>query len=518
MEINLENLRWRENSPLIWQRDLDEVEHFWAHVARLHDSGGRQPFEITGHLSLDFETYAATSEDATRQVDSALKNAWTVVRHHHPTIASKIEYDHDTERFYKTYCSIRDARERQSWLESTLLQASGFESGVDFANSDPISPDIPTLFVINRSIMCDGEGVYKAGRDIVLRASHSTIDGAGTLLLLGNILRHVSKAFEQGSKYQLPPLNGSEVANLSPPYRIAANISPLASPDLQQRIDRMYSEHIHFGPNAGSGHLPPLGIPFKNEQVQVPSKHQRVEITIPKLVTSKILEACKTIGYTVTHLFHAAIPIAMRDLQKKSSEEKRFHYVFDLLCNERPFCSNPFNTADHAVAAYHSGSSKGSRVEIVLPAISATSPSLEERKAEYSHVVFKIRDLYVFVKEDKDQGQLAPYIWTGLIKGLPKVPRLPPPGPPPRESPTVTISSLGKVDAIIPGKIGRVRASKPWVTGEEMSNQYGLFLITHEGELSLAAAYNAAWHDKDDALDFLYRCRNIVLEVLDISE
>ncbi|KAI9167934.1 beta-glucosidase [Paramyrothecium foliicola] len=518
MEPSNDRFRWRETSPGAWERDLDEVERFWNQAARLHDSNGRRPFEITGHLSLVFEVHANSPEEASQQVHSALQKTWIALRYDHPTLASKIDYIHETERFYKTYRAMKDITERQAWLDSTLVTVPEARSGIEFANSDPAAPDYATLFIIDRGTKTHKAGTFEVGRDLVLRASHSTIDGAGTLLLMGNLLRIANTTLEEGSSYQLPATDGSETANLSPAYRIAANIPPIPSPEIQKRIDQMYARNIHFGGSSGYNHLPALGVPFRNKHIRAPGKHQRVDIVIPRATTSKILASSKSLGATVTHVFHAAIPIAMGDLQELQPDKRRFRFTLDLLYNERSFCSEPYNTAAHAVAAYHSGSSQATHLEIILPASDAQPPAEEQKRERFSRVLEQIRDFYTSVRNDKDQGQLAPYIWSGFLKNLPKVPRSPPPGPAPSDSPTVTISSLGKVDSIIPTQVGQIRVKNPWVTGEEMSNQFGLFLITHDGELNLAAAYNEAWHDESDALAFLHRCKALVLEFLDVVE
>lgn len=477
-------MTWKETSPNVWQRDLDEVELFWAKVAKLYDYNGRRPFEITGHVSLQVQTSTPSLEDANKQVNAALEAAWINLRRDHPTLASYSKYDFTQKKFVKTYRCISGKDEREQWLRATLVHVTDNDSGEAFANGDPAVRELPTMFVIHRDASLV-EGAYLVRRDLAFRAAHDTIDGAGTLLLLGNLVRHASRALEDNSSVQLPALDGSETSNLSPPYRIAAAIPPTPSQAIQKRIDQMVSEHVHFGPNAGPGRRPQLSLPFNNHQVQAPGKNQRVEIILDKPTVSKLLAACKAAGVTITHIFHAAIPLVMRDLQVKGQEEERYNSVLDLLYNLRSFCAEPYNTPAHAVTAYHSGSSKGCRIEVAVAAADAPEADDQSWRNEFARVLSEIVSLYKFVRNDTDQGQIAPYIWAGLLANMPEVPETPPHGPPPSPSPSASISSLGKVDDVVPPQVGRISVSHPWVMGEEMGNSYGLFMVTHGGELSL---------------------------------
>ncbi|KAL0938609.1 uncharacterized protein CTRU02_205219 [Colletotrichum truncatum] len=217
MDQTHQSFTWAELAPGVWQRDIDEIETFWAQAARAYDNQGRQPFVIVGHLSLKIDTSAALLRS---HISSALRKAWRRIRHDHPSIASQVEYDFHTERFTRTYQTARDELEKESWLNATFIEMEDGQSGVEYANSDLPAPDMPTMVILTPH---SDDGVFEY-RDIIFRAPHDTIDGIGTLLLLNNFLRHASDALEQGNDYVLPSLNGTEVQNLSPPYRVAAAV------------------------------------------------------------------------------------------------------------------------------------------------------------------------------------------------------------------------------------------------------------------------------------------------------
>ena len=162
------SLDWTEVSPGIWQRDIDEVETFWAKAAKVYDTQGRRPFAITGHVSLKIDIPTAASQT---DINATLRKSWCAIRREHPSIASWTDYDFNAERFTRSYHTAETESEREAWLDDTFVEISDGRSGVDFANSDPPAPDVPTIFVIT-PYSPDDTFEY---RDIVLRAPHETL-------------------------------------------------------------------------------------------------------------------------------------------------------------------------------------------------------------------------------------------------------------------------------------------------------------------------------------------------------
>lgn len=490
---------WTELTPGRWERDIDEIETFWAQAAKAHDTQGRKPFAITGHVSLRLDAAAATSRP---DINTALRKAWFAIRQDHPSIASRADYDFNAERFTRSYQTVRNNSEREVWLDATFHEVSSAQSGLEFANSDPLAPDFPTIFVVTPS----AENAFEY-RDIIFRAPHDTIDGVGTLLLLGNFLKHASDALDQGSDYILPELNGTEAKNLSPPYRTAAAVPRTLGADQEEKVEKLASEHIFFSRSNEPKKY--LSLPFR-QGAQVPGRHQIVQITLDQTKSSRIRDACRAINATVTQAFNAAVPMVLRDLAHSSTHNARLFYRCDLLRNLRPFCITPFNTSKHPVTAYHAGSSFGLEIEVPVPS------NRQSSRADFHRVLHEMRTFYRRVADDPDHWYLAPYIWTGWLQGLPRLRKDPVPGPPPSPTPGVTLSSLGRIDDIIPPTIGCLRVSKPWITGEEMGNGCGLFLTSYQGEMTLTAAYNDAWQDKEDIQGLLQACIDIVCASLNI--
>ncbi|CCF37048.1 hypothetical protein CH063_08472 [Colletotrichum higginsianum] len=501
-------LTWRETTSGVWQRTADEVEQFYSALATLYEGSGLMFFAITGHVSLRFDTGNAGDTSETEElVDKALKAAWLALRYDHPTIASQVTQDLTTGKWTKTYRRVSDPTYQQNWLEETLVyvsSASSRQTGQVWANNQPPAPKLPTLFVLSPS--SSKEGFIR--RDLVFRSPHDVIDGVGTLILLNNLISHASKAFSKGDDFKPPDLDGSEAANLSPPYRVAANVPPTLTDEQEKRLADMAAQKSAA---MGSPHVEILDMPYRRG-ANLPARHQRVAHTLTKEQTARLTVACKTAGTTVTHAFHAAIALVLRDIQEQGSEARPVRYVNYILRNERASCQAPYNSYQHPAALYHS--LPGQSLVVDMDPLRSSDDQI--RAEEFLRVVKLMRDFYHGVRNDKEHYALAPTIWAASVPDLPTSPR-PLTVPPPKAHPSVSISSMGRVDSIIAPKTGAIEAYDPWVTGEELGNGLGLFLGTFRDELCLSAAYNDAWHTEANVLNFLKRCEDVVLHGFGLS-
>uniref|UniRef100_L2G0T3 Uncharacterized protein n=1 Tax=Colletotrichum fructicola (strain Nara gc5) TaxID=1213859 RepID=L2G0T3_COLFN len=454
-------LVWRQTSTGLWQRSVDEIEKHYAILPVLYESSGLMFFAITGHVSLT------------------------------------VTQDPTTENWTKTYRQFQDEADKEAWLKTTLVPVSSQQTGITWANSNPPAPKVPTLFVL--SPPSNNDGLVR--RDLVLRSPHDIIDGIGTLTLLNNLITHAAKAYSEGDAYKLPPFDGSEAANLSPPF--AANVPPSLTDAQQKRLADMSAQKTAAMETPG---VEILDMPYRCGAA-VPHRHQRVFRTLTETQTSALLKACKAASATPTHAFHAAIALVLRDIQPRGPVSKRVRYVNYILRNERSSCQAPYSSAEHPAALYHSVPGQSLVVDMDLPADGQdNAKSVQE---EFLPIVQQMKDFYHGVRNDKEHYALATDIWAAITPELPAGPR-PIPVPPPKAHPSVSISSMGRVDGIIAPKNGAFEAHDPWVTGEELGNGLGLFLGTFRGELCLSAAYNDAWHTEADILDFLKRCEDVV--------
>ncbi|KAJ2904883.1 hypothetical protein MKZ38_006924 [Zalerion maritima] len=529
MSASYEHFSWNQTGPGVWGRATDEAEVFYSSLAKLYEGSGRMFFAITGHLSIEFDCSSVpTCNQPEALVDTALRNAWLTLRHHHPTIASQVVRDPSTGNFNKVYRTLRDADEQEAWLVATCVKVWTDKSGVEWANSDPPSPHVPTLFIVDPPSPARSAGgrAKIVRRDLVFRSPHDIIDGIGTLLFFRNLVKHASEAFAVGTSFQLPSFKGTEVKNLSPPYRVAAAVSSAATEAREKRLVEM-AEQGSQGKNGEGSDVKVLTVPFKHGAT-LPGMHQRVAVTISKDQSSKLLAACAAKGATVTHAFHAAIPVVLRDICQETEpngEAKHGRYVNYILRNERASCVEPYGTDQHPVAVYHSVSGGSLTVDLDLHKApengqdgGEAAVSIVEEEREFRGVLNQMKEFYHGIRNDPEHAHLAPHIWASAAPELPPISTTElPPVPPPKTAPSVSISSMGRVDSVIPPEAGALSVHDPWVTGEELTNGLGLFLGTYRGRVCLSGAYNDAWHDGEEVVGFLRRCERAVFRGLGIE-
>ncbi|OAL49919.1 hypothetical protein IQ07DRAFT_587605 [Pyrenochaeta sp. DS3sAY3a] len=507
------NLTWQQTSLGRWDREVDEAERFYTLLAKSCEGSGRMFFAITGFVSVSVQTADSITEEVAKRLEEALRSAWLRLRYDYPTIASQVKYDEHEKVWKKLYTPFyEDDVEVQTkeWLGKTFVPINPGVSGLDWCNSDPPAPKVPTLFVITPTDTKSLEDNVLR-RDLVIRSPHDTMDGIGTLQLLNNLLAHAAQAYENPGAWKPPP-PGSEFRNLSPPIRVAASIPPILSLKLQQDLQDLIA-----GNAALRQEVDVLSVPFKSGPT-VPGKHQRIALEIPASDTARLLSASKSLGATITHIYHAAIAIAVRDFQKAGPRARTGRYITYSLINERPKCNGDYSTSKHAAAVYHSVSGNHLAIDLTIPSDTDEAMNEEQAREEFRAVVQQMKSYYHSIRDSPDNLALSPSFWSMGTPHVPDPTSTNIPIPPPNNTPSVSISSMGVVDKIIRPQHGALKADNPWVTGEELGTGLGLFLGTWKGNLNLSAAYNDAWHDKETVEEFVKHCQDVVWKGLALNE
>jgi len=359
---------WMEVEPGRWERDIDEIENFYLALDQQYAATGRHMFAIMGHISITVDVPSNRRlDDCELKLEHALRDAWARLRFDHPSIASRVEYDGKQPRkIYETIPLHRDGdRALEAWLHQTFCPIHTEQTGLEWCNSDPPAPKLPTMFVIKTSEAPEEGGERNAlRRHLVIRAPHNIIDGIGTLMLFDNFLMHASEVYSSSTPHIIPW--GEEHKDLSPSFRVAADLPDAITPQQFDRLERIVSSNADLRRG-----IPILSIPFNNNQA-VPGKHQRLSITISASQTASILAMCRARSLSVTHAYHTAIAMAVRDAQPSQPTSSLKRYINYCLVNERAHCKPPYNTAAHAAAVYHSTS--GSHLALDLQTRGPTPP------------------------------------------------------------------------------------------------------------------------------------------------
>ncbi|KAL4925633.1 uncharacterized protein BDV17DRAFT_179454 [Aspergillus undulatus] len=498
--MDTDDYSWTEVSPSRWERDIDEVEQFYTSLAKTYEGTGRCCFAITGYISFSVQGTENVAEDA-------LRKAWLRLRYENPTVASRVEYSEQNQRCRKVYEMISSPELQNEWLDKTFRVVRTRASGLQWCNSDPPVPELPTLFMIKRP--SPQRGLVIA--DLVLRARPDVVDGVGTLMLFNNLFTLAANALQQSDAYPLPVF-GNECTRLSPPFRVAAGVPPTLTKKQQISLEKAVSWNAALKKGVEIA-----GFPGRKSATQ-PGKHQRVAITLSTESTCRLLKACKALGLSATHAYHTAIGIVLRDIQERGPRPRTVRYVNYSLLNERSQCEEPYNTPAHAASVYHSVSGECLAVDLTIPAASIGAPhklldySVPRRK-EYMKVANAVRRFDLQNRNDKQRTAMVPSYW-GMITPSYPADNETPPVPVPYNKPSVSLSDLGAVDSIISPTHGAFNLDNPWVTREHLVTGLALYMGTWDGRLTLSATYNDAWHSRNEALAFLDRCNVVAIQAL----
>jgi hypothetical protein len=316
-------------------------------------------------------------------------------------------------------------------------------------------------------------------------------------------------ALDDATVFHIPSF-GDEWINLSPPFRVAACLPASLMLEQETRLKQILEKNASLRQG-----IQIATIPVQSKQL-VPGRHQRVSLTLDSQQTQKLLTACKRIGASVTHVYHAAIALVLRDAQERYSEEREVRYISYSLINERANCKAPYDTSQHAVSVYHSASGPSLAIDLTVPAAAAlTSRTIDDTASEFAQVVELVKDYYLGIRNDPEHIAFIPSYWKLSTPPYPDSSDVPP-IPSPNKVPSVSISSLGMIDNIISPTHGLFELDEPWVTGEELGTGFGLFLGTFRGRTCLSAAYNDAWHSETETMEFLSKCNSLVFEAFGV--
>ncbi|KAJ5351253.1 hypothetical protein N7452_000227 [Penicillium brevicompactum] len=500
-----DNFAWKQTQPGRWEREIDEVEQFYATLSRIFQGTGRTFFAITAHVSLSIAHNFKQGSRTELHVIDALRSAWLRLRYDHPTIASWVEENHEQKRCKKVYEAFSDVEDdpHLTWLKETFHVISTGQSGQQWCNSDPHLPRLPTIFLLKHPPKPQ-HNVFRV--DVVLRSHHDVIDGIGSLHLLNNLIKYASQALDHPDNWRIPEFT-DEWKNLSPPFRVAADIPEVLSPDQDLKLKSIVESNdaVREGVEIAT-------LPFKLGPT-VPGCHKRVSVKVPTADTEKLLLACRQIGASLTHAYHAALALVIRDAQQKSEKERKVRYISYTLINERGHCKAPYNSPQHAVSVYHSVSGRSLAIDLTVPGLASPDPAPGKTKDDFIRTVEDVKRYYLSIREDEEHISFVPSYWQ--LSTPPYPPGLEdPPIPPPNERPSASISSLGVIDSIITPTNGKFEVNDPWVSGEELGTGLGIFLGTYRGILGLSAAYNDAWHNEVDVREFLHKCHSVVVNNL----
>lgn len=330
----------------------------------------------------------------------------------HPTLVSRVEHEKATGRWKRVYRAFEDEDEdeEERWLASTFKIINTKMDPVEWYNKGTPSVDASNVFLV------DSTRGNPAQKTVVLQCPHDITDGVGILQLFDQLFHQAAQALKQGPQY-VPARLGNVYTRLSPCLRIAASI-----PDMTDDIHGKLFKDIQAQNQALYTHNGLLSIPPSSENVDSDYRTvRRTSLAFPKTDLKAILCSCKDIapGVSLTHVFMSALLLVPRDLQPQRDEPYPVRYVNHSMINLRPYCHQPYRSADHVAAAYHAVSAQALALDLEVPSFSQGRNS-EMEQLQLSQLATSVRDLYKAIRpvaaaEVHEQVMLAPMMFKSIM-------------------------------------------------------------------------------------------------------
>ncbi|KAB8266755.1 hypothetical protein BDV30DRAFT_247369 [Aspergillus minisclerotigenes] len=507
LETPSSRLQWQLSEQGSWERDIDECERFYICSTRK----GKGCFPVTGYASfLVTPPNSTTTVQEERLVEVALRKAWITLRHKHPTLGSRIQRDKDSNRFRRVYWPFQGSDEEKSWVCSTFKVVDTGINALGWFNDNALAFESPTLFLVRSK---DGDN---RDHTIFLQCPHDMCDGVGILQLVNQLFHYAALAREQGDQYSLPEL-AKEYEGLSPCLQIAAAIPDSLSETHTNRFKVIQRQNA-----AIYEHNSLIGLPQSSTGTDDMENEKILRLSIPvsKTITAQVLHSCKEIvpGVTVTHVFISALALALADLQSRKEEPYPVRYVNHSMLNLRPYCRHPYNSPDHAAAAYHTISAQALGIDLDVPG-SSDKATKDQSIDELRRIVTQVRDFFKELRADSPTGideqvALAPATFKAFT-------------PPPSSDPhavseplfcPVSLSSMGNVNSIVQPMHGPFELTNVWAASEPIGAGVALFLGSWGGEMELSSVFDARYHEPDYIEGFLGRILDRVREGLGIDK
>ncbi|KAJ4012542.1 hypothetical protein NW752_008240 [Fusarium irregulare] len=285
----------------------------------------------------------------------AFGNAWKFLRYQHPTLGSWLcEYESQGITTWKrTYNPFLTPEQVSLWVQETFQQFTAFDETphswfygqTEYGPSAPGPAYIPTLILVKSTL--ESELGYHT---IFLRCPHDMIDNVGIFMLLQQLFTKAEQIYKtgQGFNYPLPDDNSYLSRRLSPSLPVIANVPESISPthpllDLQSYFNKHNESSVGaLALNAGL----------------VGGDHiKRIAVTADKEVSDQVFNGFSNgpgIGIRGSHLYTAALAVALSDNQIRFDEPRVVHFFHRPMINLRfSFPPSPDRPAsNHPVGLY----------------------------------------------------------------------------------------------------------------------------------------------------------------------
>ncbi|KAL3497005.1 hypothetical protein BJX62DRAFT_221542 [Aspergillus germanicus] len=285
-------MSWSKVSERRWERPIDGIEGYFVLTGSLSATAcnGRQHYTLFARAPVELNVPGA-------DVESALKQAWTQLRHEQPQIATTVE---GKTKVYE----VPDEDALQEWLALTFVVS-------DAADAEALWDTVPPITQTTVNYL-------PKSSEIVLRGHHYVLDGIGLLILLDRYLNALANPVTENITF------GDEVTRLAPPLGEVLGVPDKPTPEQTENVTSLLMGYATKVP----------GICPVSKVNRAPAGTCRnTRLTFPPQTTEAIVQ-------TLTKLADTSTPSS--------------HYVTSASFDLRRYLPKPYDSAQYAASVWYS--------------------------------------------------------------------------------------------------------------------------------------------------------------------
>ena len=449
-----------------------------------------------------------------------LKDTWKAMAVLYPGLDAPIVYNGKLHKYMKEF---KTRGNRYGWAGKTYSERC--DVTLEWAYTATTCYEQPKLFVSRWGRVASDGNKASVERDLAFRFPANLIDGIGVLKFMNRFSRLVDEHPIGSGGNLSDKMRPGWFSRLTPSYSELFNVPHQPSDALAKKIhEAQLLDQAQQESTVNTLILPCIRTASR------PSAPNRKTFFMPVHSTKMLLENCKSVGVTVTELFHAAVAMHLAELQPRWLVARRLNFSTRLMRDERRFCRemqerrrregqsshNIFDIEDPDVGIYHTMAINKFTVQVEVP---AATQSKDEWNASFRNrmatLLGTIKAGYKEFKEDPDLHSESPWIMC-MHRGT-KGQRLNPQQPPVPHIPPFFITSTGRTEEILARRHGKVEVFQPWIASDRMDNGYNMTLGTFRGQLSVNISYNNAWHSEQSVSEFYMSCCQVITRLFGLK-
>lgn len=448
-------MSWSQVSEGRWERPATGLEGFFIVTENTSSSlcEGRRQFTICSRIDVNLHIPAPEVEDA-------LRYAWKQLRYEQPQIAVT------SEGYNKVY-EEPDEASLQSWLDKTFIVSDEADGDLIGKKASPVAQ--ATLYYLPKA------------SQLVIRVSHSVIDGVGMVLVWDSYLKALMNP-KAGIVF------GGEGTRLPPSLEKALGYPDSHTPEALDKGVKVVLDSLSVMPGIG---------PVNRVGTVPAGPTQRREFVFSEQTTDAIVQACKKHGYSVTAAVHAAFVLVLAKHADPSQTTDETKYATVNNFNLRSYLPEPYNT-------------------IAAGVLYTIWPIILERPNSFNDAVHAIDEHYKTTFEGNPKN-LAEFgtISSGLFEVV-KTPEFWA-APPSRDA---LVSSLGIIERYLKHSYASADGSKQVTVegfkfGTEIILGHSMFFFyTFRNTLRMVFSFNESYEDESSIQTYLEDVEKILLEEL----